>query len=78
MVDNWVRLGLVKVAYDRTLVSDDYSWVETRPEFISHRNKVTAQGTVTYRQGCMRATAWGMRFAQAVGLADAEALKPEK
>jgi hypothetical protein len=78
MVDNWVRLGLVKVAYDRTLVSEDYSWVETRPEFISQRNKVTAQGTVTYRQGSMRATAWGMRFAQAVGLADAETLKPEK
>ena len=43
LVDNWMRLGLVKVDYGRTIVAEDYSWVENRPEFIFQRNKVTAK-----------------------------------
>lgn len=35
MVDNWIRLGLVEVAYDTHLTdAASYSWAEQRPEFL--------------------------------------------
>jgi hypothetical protein len=78
MVDNWIRLRLISVDYDLTLTNQDYSWIETRPEFIFQRDKVTTGEAITYNKGIMRATAWGMQFAKAVGLADAGALEPKK
>ena len=33
-IDNWIRLGLIEVTYEASLVNDDsYKWVEQRPEY---------------------------------------------
>lgn len=71
-VDNWIRLGLVKVNYQRELVNQDYSWVESRPEFILQRKKITVEGIVTFRKGSMRRTDFGKQFSHTVGLAAPE------
>ncbi|SOD41963.1 DUF4393 domain-containing protein [Nitrosovibrio sp. Nv4] len=68
MVDNWIRLGLVNVDYGLSLVDHDYDWVESRPEFILQRSKITAEGIVTFHKGVMKKTAWGLQFSQAAGL----------
>lgn len=70
MVDNWIRLGLVEVAYDRHLSdSAHYTWVEQRPEFV--RLKATPQeegNTIEYKKGLMNRTELGKRFAKSIGL----------
>jgi hypothetical protein len=71
-------LGLIRIDYNQTLINQDYSWIETRPELIAQRNKVTTRDSVTYKKGSMRATALGKQFALAVGLANAKTLEPEK
>lgn len=70
MIDNWIRLGLVEVVYDKHL-SDPvhYSWVEQRPEFV--RLKQAPQGeeaTIQYQKGLLNRTELGKRFAKAIGL----------
>ncbi len=57
-----MRLGLVKVDYGRTIVAEDYSLDKTVQKLFFQRNKVTAKGTVTFRKGSMRRTAWGEQF----------------
>lgn len=70
IIDNWIRLGLVEVAYDRHL--DDtaaYSWVEQRPEFVRLTHVPQPEGaTITYQKGYMSRTELGKRFALAIGL----------
>lgn len=70
MVDNWIRLGLVNVAYDKHLVDvAHYSWVEQRPEFLRLSQVPQLDGArVEYQKGYMERTELGKRFAQAIGL----------
>lgn len=70
MVDNWIRLGLVEVAYDKHL-SDltQYSWVDQRPEFLRLRQAPQPdEAKVDYQKGIMQRTELGKRFARAIGL----------
>lgn len=70
MVDNWIRLGLVEVSYDKHL-SDlaQYSWVEQHPEFIKlSQTPQTDEATVEYEKGFLNRTEFGKRFAMAIGL----------
>ncbi|PKO65767.1 MAG: hypothetical protein CVU22_18305 [Betaproteobacteria bacterium HGW-Betaproteobacteria-16] len=70
MVDNWSRLGLVEVAYDRKLSDEAYnSWVDQRPEFIRLKNEPqTDESSIKYQKGLFKRTELGKRFAKAIGL----------
>lgn len=70
MVDNWIRLGLVEVAYDRHLVdANQYSWAEQRPEFLRlGQEPQPDEARVEYVKGVMQRTELGKRFALAIGL----------
>ena len=70
MIDNWIRLGLVEVAYDRHLIdAAHYSWAEHRPEFLRLSQATQAdEGRVEYQKGIMQRTELGKRFARAIGL----------
>lgn len=78
MVDNWVRLGLVEVSYDRHLVGDlQYQWVEKRPEFLALREQHRPDPPqLSYEKGIMQSTALGQQFAEAVGLVNVRAPQP--
>lgn len=70
MIDNWVRLGLVEVAYDKHLNDAvHYSWVEQRPEFERLKQKLLPdKATIKYQKGLLIRTELGIRFAKAIGL----------
>lgn len=70
MIDNWIRLGLVEVMYDKFLNDPaNYSWVNQRPEFIRLSQAPQPDAAnVEYQKGLMQRTELGKRFAQAVGL----------
>jgi hypothetical protein len=70
MVDNWIRLGLIEVDYNRHLTDEKaYDWVEKRPEYIrlSEQVKEKAKG-IDYQKGIVKRTAFGLQFAQACGV----------
>lgn len=70
MIDNWIRLGLVEVAYDKWLNHDaHYAWVEQRPEYVRLKQEPQADGaTIEYQRGILYRTELGKRFARAIGL----------
>ena len=70
MIDNWIRLGLVEVAYDKHLVdSTRYSWADQRPEFLQLSQVLQPdEAKVEYQKGVMQRTELGKRFARAIGL----------
>lgn len=70
MVDNWVRLGLIEVSYDIYLSDENnYSWVESRPEFIRLKESVKEiDTTVVYQKGLIQRTELGKLFSKAAGL----------
>jgi len=69
-VDNWIRLGLVKVDYDRRAAGpNSYNWVEQRPEILRLRKESDHQGFhVKIVRGTLTVTDFGKSFAKAVGL----------
>jgi hypothetical protein len=67
-IDNWVRLGLVEVHYDRNLGADSYEWVETRPEYAEQQRQRPSD-KLYYLRGGLFPTAYGTGFARAVGIA---------
>lgn len=72
MIDNWIRLGLVEVAYDKFLTDDaHYAWAEQRPEFARLKaSQNPDERTVAVQKGIMQRTELGRQFAGAVGLDD--------
>lgn len=70
IIDNWIRLGLVTVDYNKHLIdSVSYAWIENRPEVL--RYKEVAQGknsTLNFQNGILQRTALGEQFALAVGI----------
>jgi len=70
MVDNWIRLGLVVVTYNKFLIGENaYDWVETRPEFARFKaERETESNKLSFQRGCISRTAFGHKFAVAVGL----------
>jgi hypothetical protein len=70
MVDNWIRLGLVEVTYDKHFLDEKaYEWVDRRPEYkrlkAEHENDRTK---ITIKPGIIARTALGLKFAAAAGL----------
>ena len=70
MIDNWIRLGLVEVAYDKHLNdAAHYSWAEKRPEFVRLSQMPQPDGAkIEYKKGIMQRTELGKRFARAIGV----------
>lgn len=70
MIDNWVRLGLVEVAYDKHITDlTRYGWADQRPELIRLRQQPRGdESVVAYEKGILQCTQLGKRFATAVGL----------
>ncbi|HEY0488982.1 MAG TPA: DUF4393 domain-containing protein [Telluria sp.] len=71
MVDNWIRLGLLKADYERHLIAshDNYHWVETRPEYKDLLEQARISNcTLSYEKGMIWRTAFGAQFAHAVGM----------
>ncbi len=70
MVDNWVRLGLITVNYDRWALGEQaYNWMETRPEVLKNRAKVAGtENRIEPSKGLMIRTALGTQFAEATGI----------
>lgn len=70
MIDNWIRLGLVEVSYDKHLTDPShYSWVEQRPEFLRLSQAPRPdEAKVEFQKGIMQRTELGKRFAKSIGL----------
>lgn len=70
VLENWVRLGLVEIDYSKHLATaEGYSWVIERPEYKRVAANIdTSTKEVVIRQGILSRTAFGLRFAKAVGL----------
>jgi hypothetical protein len=76
MVDNWVRLGLVAVHYDKHLMAPNaYAWVPERPEYKRLTSRETHKHKLNTVKGIIARTALGKQFGEAVGLA---VLPPKK
>lgn len=72
MVDNWIRLGLVDVSYDRYITQAHfYEWVEKRKLYQGLKEMSYPEGqSVDFQRGSMIPTAFGLQFARAVGMFD--------
>jgi hypothetical protein len=70
MIDNWIRLGLVEVSYDKHLIdAARYSWADQRPELLRlSQAQQPDEARVEYQKGIMQRTELGKRFAKAIGL----------
>jgi hypothetical protein len=70
MIDNWVRLGLVEVDYDKHFADENnYIWAEKRPEYLRLSESPPQDGMkIGYEKGIMVQTELGKRFARAIGL----------
>ena len=65
MVDNWVRLGLISVEYDKKLTDDtSYAWVEGHMGYVLLEEKY--KGKIDVVKGIMIPTNFGRLFAAAV------------
>lgn len=73
VIDNWTRLGLVSVSYETQLAAANaYAWADTRPECLkAYKELETDTKKVTVVHGVLSRTAFGLQFAQAVGILDA-------
>ena len=66
-IDNWHRLGLVRVTYRDLIIFGEnaYDWVEFRPEYI----RIAAQprvANVSFDKGALQITDFGLQFIRAV------------
>lgn len=70
MVDNWIRLGLIGVYYDKFMTEPNaYDWVEKRPEFVGFKSQMeNDKQKVIFVKGVIMKTSFGVQFARVVGL----------
>jgi len=70
MVDNWIRLGLVEVAYDKHISAPGtYEWADKRPEFLRlSQTPQPDEAKIVYKKGEMHRTELGKRFAKAIDI----------
>ncbi|MCV2873439.1 DUF4393 domain-containing protein [Defluviimonas sp. WL0050] len=67
MIDNWIRLGLVEVRYDRHAAGENlYDWVEARQEYKDIFNNLEDDEEIKFIKGTIDLTEFGKRFARAV------------
>ena len=70
MIDNWIRIGLVEVAYDKHLTDmAQYAWVDQRPEYLRlSQEPQPDEAKIEYTKGILQRTELGKRFAKAIAL----------
>ena len=70
IVDNWVRLGLARVDYVTKLMdAAAYEWADQRPEIVRLRETYeTETQKISFANGILQRTAFGVQFARAVSL----------
>ena len=68
MLDNWARLGLVKINYDGWLtLEESYSWVESRPDYLELKGLHESSETpISFDKGYVSVTDLGKEFARAI------------
>lgn len=73
-IDNWVRLGLFEVSYDKFIDSenDPYKRMELRNEYINDNTIVKPNFVKTIEKGSIERTSFGEQFAKIVGIEDKE------
>ena len=69
MVDNWIRLGLVKVSYNTQYSAENsYKWVKDRPEYLYWvPQDAPPEQKLEVTNGQLKVTAFGRQFAVAIG-----------
>lgn len=67
-VDNWIRLGLVEVNYDRWLKEERYEVLKLRDEYINDKLQPGDEYTKDLSKGLIQRTTFGAQFASIVGL----------
>lgn len=70
LVDNLIRLGLIKVDY-QIYLSDtgSYEWVDQRPEVVALKTQFEDEiHKIEIERGTLERTAFGIQFAKAIGL----------
>lgn len=67
-VDNWIRLGLVEVHYDRWVKEDRYEALKLRDEYINDKLQLGDEYTKDLCKGIIQRTTFGEQFASIVGL----------
>jgi len=83
MIDNYVRLGLITVNYEKSIIDDaEYHWAYTHPLFLAvnkkkNKGKITSTDgehtfQVALQYGIINLTVFGKLFAVAVGINDAQ------
>lgn len=70
MVENFIRLGIVQVSYEIFAAAPGaYAWVDERPEYKKFKLLFEDENVkVSFQQGIIRRTKFGIQFAYAVGL----------
>ena len=70
MVDNWVRLGLIEVSYDKWLTAATaYEWAENHPEVAILRKIFDREAPhIDIQRGLISPTSFGIKFGAAVKL----------
>lgn len=67
-VDNWIRLGLVEVRYDRWVKEDRYETLKLRDEYINDKLQLGDEYNKDLCKGIIQRTTFGEQFASIVGL----------
>jgi hypothetical protein len=67
-VDNWERLGLLRVDFSRRIAGDNpYAWVEVRPEYLQLVESHVGTGRyIAHEDGALILTDFGRKFASVV------------
>jgi len=68
MFDNWVRLGLIEVSFERELVEKSmYDWVKLRPEYLKHsRIDFGEENKIGIKRGIYNVSDFGRLFYKAI------------
>ncbi len=71
-VDNWIRLGLVEVGYDRYMVSleEKYMKLKNREEYLNDQTYQHEKFKKELDKGYIRPTSFGALFAQVTGISN--------
>jgi hypothetical protein len=70
MIDNWVRLGLVTVDYDKKITdTKHYDWLVHRPEISEvPLESADSEFKIEWQMGIIFPTEFGIQFAKAIGI----------
>lgn len=81
LIDNWIRLGLVRIGYDTYLISDEqYSWRDNHP-IVKAANESFGSEKIHCEKGKLVVTDFGRQFYKVViarSYSEESAIEPSK